>query len=185
MLKYALLGFLSYTSLTGYELENWINVSTGNFWHAKLSQIYATLKSLEENGLVTSHVEPQEGRPDRRVYTITDAGRADLHEWLATPILDSEVKKDGLLLKLFFSYPTGKDAILTQLRLHLDLHRRQLARYRHDAIDALQDAVERVPAIQKDTFMWDMVRRYGEMYEAMYIDWLQQTIEEVQKHFPD
>lgn len=185
MLKYALLGFLSYTPLTGYELESWINVSTGNFWHAKLSQIYTTLKTLEEDGKLTSHVEPQEGRPDRRVYAITDAGRADLHEWLATPILDSAVKKDGLLLKLFFSYPIGKEAILTQLRLHLDLHRRQLARYRNDAVEAMQEAVEQVPAVQNDTFMWEMVRRYGEMYEAMYIHWLEQTIENVQKDFPD
>lgn len=185
MLKYALLGFLSYTPLTGYELEGWINVSTGNFWHAKLSQIYATLKALEEDGKLTSHVEPQEGRPDRRVYTITEAGRADLNQWLATPVLDSEVKKDALLLKLFFAYPTGKEAILTQLRLHLDLHRKQLARYRHDAAEALMDAVEQVPSVKNETFMWEMVRRYGELYEAMYIQWLEQTIAAVQKDFPE
>ena len=185
MLKFALLGFLNYTPLTGYELENWINVSTGNFWHAKLSQIYTTLKTLEEDGLLISHVKAQEGRPDKRVYTITDSGRADLQEWLASPILESEVKKDGLLLKLFFSYPTGKEAIVMQLRLQLDLHRRQLARYRNDAVEAMKQAIEQVPAVEKDTFMWEMVRRYGEMYEAMYIHWLEQTIEEVQKHFSD
>ncbi|MFN8376037.1 MAG: PadR family transcriptional regulator [Anaerolineae bacterium] len=48
MLKYTLLGFLSYMSLTGYELESYMAETTAYFWHAKLSQIYATLKKLEE-----------------------------------------------------------------------------------------------------------------------------------------
>ena len=52
MLKFALLGFLNYTPMTGYELEGWINASTGNFWHAELSQIYKTLKQLEKSGEV-------------------------------------------------------------------------------------------------------------------------------------
>ena len=48
MLKFTLLGFLNYTPMTGYELEGWVNASTGNFWHAELSQIYKTLKQLEK-----------------------------------------------------------------------------------------------------------------------------------------
>ncbi len=83
MLKFILLGLLDYRPMSGYELEGWINASTGNFWHAKLSQIYTTLKRLEESGSVVSHVEPQAGRPDRRVFTITDSGRADLRAWAA------------------------------------------------------------------------------------------------------
>ena len=67
MLKYALLGFLKYESKTGYDLKQTMDKSTGHFWHAKQSQIYTTLKKLEENGLLISHPEPQERRPDRRV----------------------------------------------------------------------------------------------------------------------
>ena len=82
MLKCALLGFLRYESKTGYELKQTMDKSTGHFWHAKQSQIYTTLKKLEEDGLVTSHPEPQESRPDRRVYTITESGEKALQEWL-------------------------------------------------------------------------------------------------------
>ena len=44
MLKYVLLGFLNYTPMTGYELKQFMDESTANFWHAKQSQIYTTLK---------------------------------------------------------------------------------------------------------------------------------------------
>ena len=68
MLKYTLLGFLNYAPMTGYELKQRIDLSTSHFWHAKLSQIYITLKSLEEEEYVVSEVHEQQERPDRRVY---------------------------------------------------------------------------------------------------------------------
>ena len=71
MLKYVLLGFLNYRNASGYDLKQLMDVSTSNFWHAKQSQIYTTLKKLEEDGMVASHIEPQESRPNRKVYEIT------------------------------------------------------------------------------------------------------------------
>ena len=48
MLKYALLGFLSYRPMSGYDMEHWMEASTGHFWHAKISQVYTTLKQVEQ-----------------------------------------------------------------------------------------------------------------------------------------
>ena len=61
MLKYVLLGFLNYTPMTGYELKQFMDESTANFWHAKQSQIYTTLKKLEEEGMLESHILKQDG----------------------------------------------------------------------------------------------------------------------------
>ena len=52
MLKYALLGFLHYGPMSGYELKRRMDNSITHFWHAKLSQIYTTLKDLQAGGLV-------------------------------------------------------------------------------------------------------------------------------------
>ncbi|MBK9210049.1 MAG: PadR family transcriptional regulator [Anaerolineales bacterium] len=82
MLKYALLGLLQYNPSTGYDLKQFMDTSTSNFWHAKLSQIYITLKALEKEGLVTSDVQEQTSRPDRRVYTLTEQGTQELDNWL-------------------------------------------------------------------------------------------------------
>jgi PadR family transcriptional regulator AphA len=177
MLKYALFGFLNYAPMTGYELEHFINVSTGNFWQAKLSQIYTTLKKLEENGAVTSQIEPQEGRPDRRVYTLTDEGRADLLEWLAQPIVkETASKKDELLLKLFFARPAGKNAILTLLRVQRNLHQRELERYTREAPAAITQMVAQNPQLSADAVLWEATRRFGVLYEEMYLRWIDETL---------
>ncbi|MCC6616090.1 MAG: PadR family transcriptional regulator [Anaerolineae bacterium] len=184
MLKFILLGLLDYRAMTGYELLGWINVSTGNFWHAKLSQVYATLKQLEGDGDVISHVEAQESKPDKRVYTITEAGRAALADWLATPITEHEVKKDGLLAKVFFTSPDEKDALLSQLRLQLKLHQDKLSEYRQEAPAAIGQMLAEQPELAMHAYLWEATRRFGEMYETMYIAWLQESIRTLSEQLP-
>ncbi len=176
MLKYILLGLLEYRPMSGYDLESWISVSAGNFWHAKLSQIYTTLKSLEASQHVVSHIEPQEGRPDRRVYQITEAGRADMQAWLREPITETETKKDGLLVKVFFQSPQEKQTLLTQLRLQMTLHQQKLAEYRQHTPLAIQQMIDGQPELVGNALLWDSTRRFGELYETMYIAWLEETI---------
>jgi PadR family transcriptional regulator, regulatory protein AphA len=183
MLKYALLGFLHDNAMTGYELEQIMSRSTSNFWYAKLSQIYMTLKKLEEEALVESHVEPQEDRPDRRVYTITDAGRADLRAWLADPVIEIDTHKHTLLLKLFFSAQLDKEAILTQLRIQRNLHHKQMVVYRDETKAHIEHMVEIHPQVADDALFWEATRRFGELYEEMYTRWLDETISNIEKHF--
>lgn len=181
MLKYALLGFLNYQPMSGYELESFINISTGNFWHARLSQIYMTLKQLEEKALVTSQVEAQTGRPDKRVYTITPAGVDDLQRWLAKPLVELEPVKETLLLKLFFSRSIGKEAILTQLRLLLELHRQQLDQYENYTHPENLSLLDNHPELAEDALLWNRTLRFGVLYESMYVAWLQETIEKIER----
>src|SRR5512133_2958002 len=98
MLKYALLGSLIYQPMSGYDLKQFTDRSTSNFWHAELSQIYVTLKALEKEELITSASVQQAARPDRRVYSITPAGRQALDEWLNEPFTGIAQYKDTLLL---------------------------------------------------------------------------------------
>jgi len=185
MLKYALLGFLNYGPMTGYDLGAFFDASAAHFWHARLSQIYTTLKRLEAEGLLTSTVEAQESRPDRRVYTITGAGRQALQEWLARPVVDLEKGKNRLLLKLFFARPLGKEAILTQLRLQRDLHRQQLVLYRDHVAEQITRTATTNPELAADAVMWEVTRLYGEMTEEMTLRWLDEAIRLVETQLPD
>ena len=181
MLKHALLGFLKYESKTGYELKQTMDKSTGHFWHAKQSQIYTTLKKLEEDGLVISHPEPQERRPDRRVYKITESGGKALQEWLSQPMTKLETAKELLLLKLFFSGTLEKDTILTQLRLLRNLHERQGELYKTETPDFIKEITAFQPELKQDAHLWEATRRFGELYENMYIRWLDETIAMVEE----
>jgi len=180
MLKYALLGFLNYTPMTGYDLKQFMDASTSNFWHAKQSQIYATLKKLEQDELVRSHVEPQEGRPDRRVYQITEKGREDLQDWLSQPVMDVEPRKEKLLLKLFFSADQSVEKILTQLRIQRSLHEETLERYQNQTKEVIAQFSASEDMAEHGRY-WEATRRFGELYEEMYIRWVDETIEKLEE----
>jgi PadR family transcriptional regulator, regulatory protein AphA len=183
MLKYALLGFLNYQPMNGYELKQRMDRSTSHFWHARLSQIYVTLKAMEEAGLVVSRVEEQETRPDKRLYTITPEGRTDLRVWLIQPELELSPKKETLVLKLFFSGQLERETILTQLRLQRELHERQLAFYRKVVPADIRQAAGEFPGMRKDALLWEATRRFGEEYEALYVRWLEETLTLVENSF--
>jgi PadR family transcriptional regulator AphA len=84
-LEYAILGFLNYHPYTGYDLKKIFDTSVRHFWQADQSQIYRTLSRLTEHGYVEMEKVPQEDRPDRKVYHITQAGHAELIKWLSSP----------------------------------------------------------------------------------------------------
>ena len=64
-LEFALLGFLSYHSNTGYDLKKIFDTSIRHFWPADQSQIYRILARLTSQGLAEMEKIPQEDRPDR------------------------------------------------------------------------------------------------------------------------
>lgn len=65
----------------GYELRKRVEQTTGFVLHN--NSLYPALKRFEEAGAVSKIAEPQEGRPPRLVYTLTDTGRELLHDMLA------------------------------------------------------------------------------------------------------
>ncbi len=65
----------------GYELRKRVEETTGFVLHN--NSLYPALRRFEEAGAVTKTAEPQEGRPPRLVYTLTETGRELLHDMLA------------------------------------------------------------------------------------------------------
>lgn len=179
MLKYAILGFLSYTPMTGYDIKLRMDRSTTHFWHAKLSQIYTTLKSLEEEGCVESSMQEQADRPDRRIFRLTPAGERELKTWLEEPYTECSPKKETLVLKMFFAARMDREAALAQLRIQLDIHRKQLAYYRDEVVEHIRAAEDEFPALQEDAHMWEATRRFGEMYEEIYVRWIEDLIKDL------
>jgi len=182
MLDFALLGFLNYSPMTGYELKQNMDVSTAHFWNAKLSQIYTTLKALEKKGWIRSTVHAQEDRPDKRVYTITAEGKSNLQQWLAEPLTELAPHKNALLLKLFFAAQTDKEATMTLLHLQKNLHQRQADFYRTETRDMIQGIVQQNPSMAKDAIFWEATRRFGELFEETYAKWLDETIHSLEEN---
>lgn len=124
-LEGSILGLIALGKSNGYEIKNTFQASVSYCWNASPSQIYASLKSLERRGLVISTLVVQEGRPNKKNYTLTEAGRHALEEWLAQPIKDKFVK-DDFLTKIFFSNFTDDRVALRQLDAYIAALQNQL-----------------------------------------------------------
>jgi len=181
VIKYILLGFLNYQPMTGYELKQTLDTSVSHFWHAHHSQIYTTLRQMEADGLVVSEFLHSEGQPDRRVYTLTDAGRAELSAWLNQSLTEMSPIKEELLVRVFFSARRDKSSVLAELVLQRELHQKKLSLYRDISTNHIDKELAAVPELVKDAVFWKMTVRMGVAFEAMYVDWLTQAIHEVER----
>lgn len=110
----AILGMLTFGPMTGYELKQRIEQSIGHFWQESFGQLYPALARLEERGLISSRQIADGGR-ERRVYTISARGRAELRSWLAKPA-PRHVERNELLLKLFFGSEIDVATSIAQVR---------------------------------------------------------------------
>ena len=92
-LDYAVLSMLADEKLSGYD----ITARLQEVWKTSHSRIYPVLAKLEKAGLVHYEHLEQENRPDKKIYTITDAGIDVLKQWLITKPARSIKKNEGLL----------------------------------------------------------------------------------------
>jgi DNA-binding PadR family transcriptional regulator len=142
-LRHAILGILAYRELHGYELKRVLEEGISTFWPVNLAAIYPCLRKLEEEGLVAyTRQAGAEGRPDRKVYTVTQEGRTELARWRRLPPEGAGSLRDPLYLKLLFAteedFPEAIGWIGKRLELGravLDQLRADLARPRGGAFD--------------------------------------------------
>ena len=179
-LRYTLLGFINYKPVTGYELKKHMDNSTNFFWNAKLSQIYPALKKLEQEGYIKSKKIPQDGPPDKKIYSITEKGKAEFISWLEQPVTEIPMQKNPDLLKSFFSGILKKEIILNQLNQQLTLHKKQLQIYQNQTSLYVKTVIEQT-GLKREGVLWELVRKYGEDYEKSYIQWLEHAIKTIER----
>ncbi|MCW5722119.1 MAG: PadR family transcriptional regulator [Devosia sp.] len=87
---------------TGYDIRRMsVDGEFSYFIEASFGSIYPALAKLEQDGLVTSRTVPQVGKPARKVYSITEAGREAFAEELKGPLGDDVFRSPFLLLARF------------------------------------------------------------------------------------
>lgn len=132
-LEHALLVALREQPASGLELSRRFAKSIGHFWSATHQQIYRVLARMEADGWVVAETVAQQGRPDKKVYDVTAAGRDALAAWLATPTPESPLRSE-LAVKMrgaSFGGENGRAAVLESVRQHAADHELRLDHYRH------------------------------------------------------
>src|SRR5207244_12293316 len=98
----------------GYELAKRFDISIANFWYAQPQQLYAELARLEEGGLVEGRLVLQEKRPNKRVFLLTEGGRAELERFAQTPPKPTAIK-DELLVMVQAVDAAAREAVVAAL----------------------------------------------------------------------
>lgn len=86
---------------SGYDLKKCFESSFGHFFPAGYGSIYPALATLARNRMVEFEDVPQEGKPDRKVYSITDKGREELLKGLSKPKPTHKVRSEFLAILCF------------------------------------------------------------------------------------
>ncbi|MEM8484425.1 MAG: PadR family transcriptional regulator [Bacteroidota bacterium] len=137
----ALLGFLLDGPRHGYAMYKELTQTSDLWlvWRMKQSQFYALLARLASHGLLTSFKgEAEPGRPPRKMYQLTDAGRAAFEDWLKAPVQRGRQFRLDLLVKLFFAQKQGAQGVSTLLNMQQKTCNRWLQECTHAARDAAQ-----------------------------------------------
>lgn len=106
-IRYSLLAILDAGPRHGYALKSEFEAATGNVWSLNVGQVYSTLGRLERDGLVLV-AEDDDGQ---KTYRISDAGRAELRQWFAAPVVREVVPRQELAIKLVFAMRVGPEQV--------------------------------------------------------------------------
>ncbi|MFI1990760.1 PadR family transcriptional regulator [Actinoplanes sp. NPDC020271] len=172
-LEHAILVSLLERPGSGYELARRFERSIGRFWTATHQQIYRVLKRMEADGWVTAVDVGQDGRPDKRDFSVSPAGRDVLTGWLREPVQPEAVRHD-LAVKVrgaAFDSADGRAALIDEVvryrAEHVELLTRYLAGERRDFSGSDLTEGERLQHV---------VLRGGIAYERMLLDWLDDVL---------
>jgi DNA-binding PadR family transcriptional regulator len=178
-LRFALLGLLARDSLTGYDLTKRFDSTVGFFWSAKHSQIYPELANLTQEGLVTYELVTQTSKPNKKVYTITEEGRAALRAWVDTPG-DKRTVKDPFLMRIWVVGMVDPALALRQLREVAAEFDRRDAGLQQAELAARASGADRATPDNIELGAY-MTLRCGLLQHQAYREWLAWSIDQLER----
>lgn len=165
--------------MSGYDLVKAFESSLAFFWHAQNSHIYLELKKLEKKGFIRGETVIQSERPNKMVFSITDAGREAFLDWLAEGEGESALQiKNVFLMKIFFSGNMPPAQCITKLQ-----------QFQADC-EAYLECMQSVPASiemygsNKDdyqTLYWQLTADFGFCFIKTCIEWAQRCIAQLEE----
>lgn len=162
-IKYVILGFLSESPLTGYDLKKKFSASDIFHWSGNNNQIYRTLVELHDEQLVTIEVEYQESKPPRKIYTITEAGLAALSSWVLSPP-EMPQFRNALLMQLMWAEQVEADDVSEMLKAYEDELREHMV--------VLREQVRRNQSHPQKTMLRDKIAEHWIGFYELELNWV-------------
>ena len=176
-LQHGILGFLNYGPCSGYELAKAFHSSVQFFWPAQTSQIYLTLGKLESAELITHETVIQTGKPNKNVYSILPAGRAELLRWLSEQGRTTDGYKSEFLMKVFFAENLPPQQAIALLHAYADECRAWLR-----GMGSVPQSIEEYGRLTDASapVYWTFTAQFGRAYAQMCIAWAEDCIKKLE-----
>ncbi len=163
--RHFILGLLAQQPMSGYDIKCFLKSLSWLVDSPSYGSLYPALHALLAEGLATVEEVPGQGRPPRKIYSITEAGKGAFMAWLSRPMeVGSSLRAFVMRLVLAGSLSPGDlSAYLEQRREHVAVHQRKLEQ-----------------SAQKMTEEADVGERltldYGLALASAELDWLDRTL---------
>jgi DNA-binding PadR family transcriptional regulator len=168
-INHAILGFLSWSPLTGYDLKKKFAESDILYWSGNNNQIYRALVELHQQDFVTQEIHDQASGPSRKVYTITEKGSTELRRWLlSTPELPQ--LRNSFLVQLAWADRLETNELDSLLAAYEEEIRIKLLML-HEQNERRNDAPCRTP---REIYLWEMITRNILSFYESQLAWVRQ-----------
>ena len=173
-LDHAILGFINDKPRSGYDLKKAFDATVAHIWPAKQSQIYMTLARLTDLELVRVEVIQQDGKPNRKVYHITESGLDELRRWLASPIPLSSWR-DAFLVQLAWADAITIPELVGLVEAWAVSHQKRL-----DGCRNMQEKLKsRPPRGELDRVVLPLIVEQLAMLEETYLSWADMALDRI------
>ena len=171
-LTHTILAALAQSPLTGYDLWKRFENEFNCFWRASQQQIYRELAKMEKLGLISGQVIPQEGRPNKKEYSLTDAGMSHFQEWMNLPSEPTAIRED-LGVKMKMAYLVPREVILKELQHRRHIHYQQLLKLKEKEQSSFSNC-NKLSFQEQCSYL---TLRRGIRYESDWVAWCDEAME--------
>ena len=133
-LSHTILALLSQQPDSGYDISKHFDEGLSCYWKATQQQVYRELSKLTKNGWVGFETVPQAGKPDKKIYRITEDGWRELTRWYTEPTEPTPIRED-LLVKVLIGHKVPRQLLVKEVKHRQQIHSAQLDRYREIEAD--------------------------------------------------
>jgi DNA-binding PadR family transcriptional regulator len=172
-LDYVVLAGLVRKPRSGYDLTRWLGRETSHFFAVGHSSIYPALARMKREGLVRYEVVPSDQGPERKVYSLTEAGREALLSWAGEPAAERQVRDEQLVKALCYGF-LPEERALARLGEEKARHEEKLAQYEEFERD-LEDLF-REGGISREAYLGTkLTLSRGLGVEKSYVEWCEEA----------
>ncbi len=152
--------------MSGYDIKQRLKRLGWLIDSPSFGSLYPILRTLLEEGLVTVEVVPGFDRPPRKIYSVTEAGKAALRGWLDQGVEPGASLK-AFVMRLFLAGNLPRASLLADLAQR----RRQVAAHHKDLVQTAQGTGQELSLGQTLTL------DYGLALSTAELAWLDQTLD--------